>query len=140
MWMTGVVQPRLVIETCRLDDERVPVPTAFRVSHPRWLRIARERVIVVEEDLPEGRARFVEDDESARELDDLLRERYAVDTRESRRQAEALRIILAIVVPTFCKERLCPRQHHDVLGLQIDREIEVVFHVGLPDAGEVDGA
>ena len=76
----------------------------------------------------------------AGELDDLLRERHAVHARESWRQAEAFRIILAVVIPTFCKERLRPGQHHDVVRLQIGAEVEVVFDVGLPDAGEVHGA
>src|SRR5580704_12378182 len=37
--VTDVVKPRLVIEAHRVDDQRIPIPMADRVSHPVRIRI-----------------------------------------------------------------------------------------------------
>src|SRR5262245_22991430 len=106
MWMAGVVRPCLVVEPGGLGAERLAVPAASRVPHPGWLWIGGQRVIVPEDNLPERRPRFVEDDDGGGELNDLLREGYPIHTWKPRWHAEAFGIVLAVVVPAFCVERL----------------------------------
>src|SRR5215471_8186404 len=42
VWMATVVEPRLIIETFRLDDECVAFPFADRIAEPRWLHFGRK--------------------------------------------------------------------------------------------------
>src|ERR1700680_1958367 len=35
------VQPSLVVETDRVDDQRIAIPVADRISHPGWTKILR---------------------------------------------------------------------------------------------------
>src|SRR6185503_3932177 len=74
--------PALVVVADGVNDERVAVPLADRVSNPARIGIGRVRT-AVEEDLPEPAAVFEEHDEQRGRLDGLRHER---PDRRGRRQ------------------------------------------------------
>src|SRR5215467_10453591 len=58
--LAGIVDPALVVEAGRLDDQRISVPMADGIAEPRRLRIGREGT-AIGEDLPVGVHRLVQD-------------------------------------------------------------------------------
>src|ERR1700730_9292065 len=37
LWVSHRIQPALVVESRRIHDQRIALPTADRIAHPRWL-------------------------------------------------------------------------------------------------------
>src|SRR5258708_24925250 len=58
--VTGVVKPGLAIETGGVDDQRIAVPAATRVSQPGWIGILAQ-LAAVEEDLAIEIKRLIQD-------------------------------------------------------------------------------
>src|SRR5262245_14886961 len=57
------VEPYVIAEVRRLDDERVAVPAASRIAKPPRLRIVGRRRAAVHEDLAQAGVGFVDDDD-----------------------------------------------------------------------------
>jgi hypothetical protein len=68
--MSTGVQPGLIVESRRIDDQRIAVPSADRVAAPRGLRINGKRA-AVRVDLPVRVVHFIQHRDDARRLQDL---------------------------------------------------------------------
>src|SRR4029079_7797069 len=96
--VAGPIEPGAVVEAGRLDDERLALPVADRLAHPRidgrWTRILevdvshRARVLIREED-------------GARALQDLERLRHVVRARHAWQVALDLGVALQPLLLVF---------------------------------------
>src|SRR5215475_1908188 len=98
------IQPTLVDEMTRLNDERISVPSSHRVSIPPRLGIRPRQAPSVQIDLTKSVICFVHDDDQLRSLDDLTRLRMIVELHDAHRQAVRIGIILAAVGLPFFHE------------------------------------
>ena len=96
--MAGEVEPRAVVETCGLDDERVAVPAADGVAHPCRVRIGRH-LAAVEKDLAIGEILEQEHDQRRR-LNDLCQPAARDVTRATGLAAGNFWIVLAELLET----------------------------------------
>ncbi len=71
MRVTERIQPALVVESHGIDDQRITIPPANRVSQPKRVRIGW-RFAPVHIDLPMTSECFIHDDDQSRRLDNLL--------------------------------------------------------------------
>ena len=148
------IEPVVVAEADRVDDERVAVPAARRVPH-----VARHGVLdgpaAVEENLAKHRVLFVQDHHDARRLDDLQRQRYRVQDRQAARLAVRNGIVDAAALETLLKQLRGPRLKQRLVGRNVGRHVDEVARerhvafdrqsrlfrqrlgIGEPDAGEV---
>jgi hypothetical protein len=70
MRMSESIQPAPVIESRRIDHQRIAIPFADRVAHPRRLGIHRE-LASIRIDLAEHVVHLVQDRDHSRSLNDL---------------------------------------------------------------------
>ena len=109
-------EPALVVETGGFDHQRVAFPVPHRIALPGGIGIVGQRP-AVGEDLAEDGARFVQEDDEAGGLDDLIRmrDRVLFGNAGGRQWAPgwSLQLSLALLV-----RGLGPRQERDSPGLR----------------------
>src|SRR5260370_38696258 len=81
------VQLRLIIESDRVNHQRIPVPPADRVAHPRGVQVLGVFVGSVRINLPDKVVALEELDYTARDLNNLERKGMHVDSRNTGREA-----------------------------------------------------
>ena len=107
------VEPGLVIETDRVNDQRVAFKFADRVPHVRRFQIARMSS-PIHEDLPHQGLVLVNDHDAVARLNNLPGKRLKHGARNAGRNASLgrvhahVRIVVRIVVNTLPEERFCP--------------------------------
>src|SRR5262245_23177719 len=100
------VQPRLVIEPDRVDDQNVAFPFRDRVAHPERLQIYGVPA-AVQEQLPLAvHIAFIQNDDERRRLNELLRK--GRNSRYSGGKTMPLGIVLAQVSAALFKEGVGP--------------------------------
>ena len=99
--VAGLVEPGLVAEAHRVDDQRVAFPPAARVAHPEIEILHVRRA--VQEHRPRGVGELVGDADVLRRLRDLERERQVGRARHAGHVALPQRIghqpVLEVLVP-----------------------------------------
>src|SRR5262249_36185991 len=98
MRQASVVQPRAIVESCTLDNQRLPFPPADRVTHPRRVRITF-KTTAVSKDLPIGQI-LVQDRDDRGALNDPLHAGARVMCRPLR-QTLVSRAVLIEVLGAF---------------------------------------
>jgi hypothetical protein len=113
-----------------------------RISHPGRLHVGRRERTAVGEHLAVNGARFVEEQQQVRRVDDLQSIGNVQLLRNARRQAADTRVVLAVVLDPFLVERFRPRLQRDVFRLEIRREIQQMTHDirRHPEPGQIDVA
>src|SRR5688572_12586152 len=93
------VEPDVVAEANRLDDELVAFPVSDGIAVPPGLQILVDdgQGPAVHEDLPKAFVAFIHDDDEVRRLDDLARLRVQVKLRQAHRQAPGVGVVLLII-------------------------------------------
>src|SRR6266542_4546486 len=92
MRMAGGVEPRLVVEAHRVDDQRISLPMADRVSHPIRIRI-RGMAAPIQKDLTmAGSVVLEEHDEEGGSVNELIGEERAGVGQSARETACAWRV------------------------------------------------
>ena len=101
---TASGQPLLPVETAGLDHQRVALPVADRISHPRRIGI-RWKFAAVGKDLAEGVLIFVQNQDQSGSLDNLV---YVKRIRfgYAARQAAGFGTVLLIVLLALVEQRL----------------------------------
>ena len=66
------IQPTLVVEACRIHDQRIALPTTDRIAHPRRLRV-NGKLAAIRVNLAIRVAPFIEHRDHHRRLNDLKR-------------------------------------------------------------------
>jgi len=93
--VTPVVEPRQVVESDGVDDERIRFPTSNRVPLPRELQVvARWMLPTIHEHLPISVDGFHQDEDIRWRLDDA--ERVGLRARRRDRKTPQLRIVLGL--------------------------------------------
>ena len=129
------IEPGFAVRSGRLDNQRVAVPVADRISLPVGIRVFGEGP-AIHEDLPEDGARLVEDDDEPRSLNDLPRRCHGIFFGNAGRQAEIVRIVLASGVHVLFVHFGRPGLERDFL--QVRGDVDQVLKAGdQPDAAEV---
>src|SRR5262245_28770701 len=99
--MTVVIEPRLLVESDDVDDQRVPFPVTDRVSEVGWIeRIALRMRPPVHVDLAPDVRRALEDHDDALllgQLNDLHRIWCRHQARTTRRQTVPFWVVLRVV-------------------------------------------
>src|SRR5215510_3679013 len=102
------IEPRAVVESCRLDDEGVIFPSTDRIAEPSGLWILRQRA-AVGENLPPVVELLEQDDCQGRHTHDLERKRAGKHrVRDAVRQAALTRSADAEIRSTLIVQRFCP--------------------------------
>src|SRR5262249_14392566 len=96
------IQPTLVDETTRLDDERISVPSSNGVSIPPGFGFSPRQAPSVDIDLTKSVICFIHDDDQLGSLEDLARLRMIVKLHDAHGKAVGIRIVLtAVGLPFF---------------------------------------
>ena len=115
MEIAGPVEPCLIVEVDHVDDERVALPAAARVSEPPF-DLTRRMWRAVREDVADGVHVLVQDSQLVRLLDDLERKRHVHDARHARQVTLGFRVqrgALFVVLLLLCQR---PRLIRDLVA------------------------
>src|SRR5580704_4010243 len=134
------IQPNLIVHAHGVHHQRVAIPAAYRIAPPGIhhilvMRAAVEKNLAIAVDVA-----FVKNDEQLVGLHNFPR--VGIDARRSHRKAETLGIILTFVFEALLEKLSGPRQHRDVAGIHVARDVVRVAFTGLAAriAGAVSGS
>src|SRR6202521_2091241 len=131
------IQPIPIIETVRVDHQRIVLPLAHRITQPGGLRIRGKRT-AIGEDLAEYIRGFVENRYQSRQLKDLKGMVSHVDSRHGRWHAMRVGVVLAILLFAFLGQSRRPGLNGEVFRPEVGGDVlKLSAVVGLVDPGQV---
>lgn len=92
MRLAAVTKPRLIVEPCSVDDQRVSLPMANGVAHPGGFRIL-DVAAAIREDLTNDMAVLEKHEHAPRSVNNLERVEEQIDPRHAGREALKIGIV-----------------------------------------------
>src|SRR2546426_9545826 len=96
MWMTGIIEPSIFLDTDGIDDQSISVPSTGRVSEPGGLALIRQWP-AVDKYLPVRMVRLKEHHNESRRLNHFSRSVVTVEICHTVRKTTPARSVLGVV-------------------------------------------
>src|SRR5712691_2235236 len=135
LWMSGAVEPALVVEPRGRHNKRVPLPPPDRVTQPGRIGVLGEIAAIGEHGSKRAVGRLIQNQSERRRLDDPGQVEKIVE-RDADGQASREGTVLSGIPHALQEQRLGPGL--DVLGFEILSDVEAVEGAGAsPDASQI---